>query len=219
MDNPDNYQNPTYLVDSDAELIRKKAENLVKDPNNKNKSAINLFYFVRDRIKYNPYNIVLDIESFKATVTLQRGYGFCVSKAILLAALARSIGLPTRVRFADIINHQLPEKLLDLIKDHTIYYHGFCEFFLGGKWVVVTPAFDREMCEETGLRTVEFDGKNSAVFHKKDLKGRPHINYLKYHKPSDLLPLAGIRRRYRGAYNYEVAREGEESDEQSYLRI
>ena len=46
-----------------------------------------------------------DCPSSGNSATLARGYGFCVNKAVLLAALARAVGIPARLGFADVRNH------------------------------------------------------------------------------------------------------------------
>jgi len=219
MNDQRQYLAPTYIVDSDSKPVKKKARNIIKNLIDPAEQTVNLFYFVRDGIKYNPYDIALNVENFRASYTLQKGFGFCVSKAVLLAALARATGIPARIRFANLVNHQVPQKLFDLIKDHVIYYHGFCEFFIKEKWISATPAFDNKMCREAGLKTVEFDGKTPAILPQEDLKGRPHIDYLKYHQLFHNLPMEQIREKYKDSYTYENTDIMGGSDEQSLLGI
>ena len=202
MNNLDIYLAPTLVVDSDSKIIQEKVENLTNGLGNMTESAVRMFYFVRDGIKYNPYDIPRDIDGYKASYTMQKGFGFCVTKAILLTALGRAAKIPTRLGFANLINHHPPQKLLEVMKTDIFYYHGFCEFYIDEKWIAATPAFDKEMCEKTGLKTVEFDGKTPAVLHKTDLEGKPSIDYLKYYEPSHDLPFEEIKRKWMEAYEY-----------------
>jgi transglutaminase-like putative cysteine protease len=159
--------------------VREKAQNLTADKENDVEKAKALFYFVRDEIKYNPYVLHNLAEHNKASVTLSRKEGYCVQKAILLAALARGAAIPARLGFADIRNHIIPQKLLELMHGSNLFiYHGYCELYIGQKWVKATPAFDLEMCQEHHIIPVEFDGKNNATFHRNNQKGKLHIEYV-----------------------------------------
>lgn len=175
------YLNPTTAIDCDSEIIRRKADNLaeqIEDPLDK---AIEVFYFVRDEIKYNPYAPHGTLEDHRASKTLERGEGYCVQKAILLAALSRAVGVPARLRFADIRNHIVPEKLKKFMGTNLFVYHGYDELYLRDKWVQATPAFDLEMCEKNQIKPVEFDGRNNAKFHSHNKNGELHIEYIQDH--------------------------------------
>ncbi len=37
---------------------------------------------------------------------------------------------------------------------------------------------DQAMCRENGLAVVDFDGSADAMFARRDLEGRPHIDYV-----------------------------------------
>jgi transglutaminase-like putative cysteine protease len=173
------YLKPTPVIDCNAPVVREKAQNLTRDKENDVEKAKALFYFVRDEIKYNPYVLHNLAEHNKASVTLSRGEGYCVQKAILLAALARAIRIPARPGFADIRNYITPQKLLELMHGNNLFiYHGYCELYIGQKWVKATPAFDLEMCQKHHIIPVEFDGKNNATFHRNNQEGKLHIEYV-----------------------------------------
>jgi len=173
------YLKPTPVIDCNAPPVREKAQNLTADKENDVEKAKSLFYFVRDEIKYNPYVLHNLVEHNKASVTLSRKEGYCVQKAILLAALARAIGIPARLGFADIRNYITPQKLLELMNGSNLFiYHGYCELYIGQKWVKATPAFDLEMCQKYHIIPVEFDGKNNATFHRNNQEGKLHIEYV-----------------------------------------
>jgi len=117
-------------------------------------------------------------EHFRASNTLARGEGFCIQKAALLIALSRAVGIPARFHFVILRNHLLPEKMAELLVSNVIPDHGFVEFYLNGKWVGATPAFDLEMCQKYGIIPVEFDGKTEAKFHLRTQDGKLHIEYI-----------------------------------------
>ncbi len=150
-----------------------------------NKTAIEnivkLYYRVRDEIAYNPYITDADIDksAFKASRTLKNKKGFCVVKAILLAASGRAIGIPSRLGFADVKNHLSSERLKYLMQTDIFAFHGYTEFYLNEKWVKATPAFDQRLCRVFKIRPLEFDGSSDSVFHEFSADGKRHMEYIK----------------------------------------
>lgn len=189
MEPMEKYLRPTYAIDCGNEAIKEKAADLTKGQQKVVGKAKNLFYFVRDGIKYNPYIFTNVPEEFRASVVLGSGEGFCIQKAVLLAALARAVGIPSRLRFADIRNHIVPEKLDKLNPGNVFFYHGYDELYIGGKWIKAAPIFDLRMCEENRIVPVEFDGKNDAILHSRNRDGKLHIEYIQDHGHYDDLPL------------------------------
>jgi transglutaminase-like putative cysteine protease len=176
----DKYLEPTFIVDSDNPDIIEKGQNLSRAQKNDVGKAIALFYFVRDEIKYNIYTKKSSPENFRASNTLLVKEGYCVQKAVLLAALARAIGIPAGIGFARIKNNLMPEKTLKWLTTNVLPFHGFCELYVGEKWVKATPAFDLAMCKNGRIVPVEFDGLRDAMFNPRNQDGQLHIEYLKY---------------------------------------
>lgn len=172
------YLKPTYYIDSDSPSIRLISRKLSTP--HPHETARALFYFVRDKIIYNPYSLFYLPEHYPASRTLEKGEGYCIQKAVLLAALARACSIPARLVFADITNHLMPPKLWKMMRTN-LFYHGYNELYLDGTWIRVTPTFDRGMCERLNLMPVEFDGRHPGTFHSHDLEGRLHIEYTKDH--------------------------------------
>jgi transglutaminase-like putative cysteine protease len=172
------YLKPTSTVNSDDPTIKNKAQEVTKGQKEVIEKARSLFYFVRDKIRYNPYLPRHLPEHFRASNTLARGEGFCIQKAALLIALSRAVGIPARFRFATLRNHLMPEKMAELFVSNVIPDHGFAEFHLDGKWVGATPAFDLEMCRKHRIIPSEFNGKNDAKFHSHTEDGKLHIEYI-----------------------------------------
>jgi len=197
------YLKPTFVIDSDSEVIKEKATLLTERCNSQEEKAKELFYFVRDKIKYNFYPSFRSIEDYRASKTLQREEGFCIQKALVLTALARAVGIPARLGFADIKNHLLPKKHVEMIGTNVLLYHGYSELWLNNKWVKVTPAFDIEMCNKFDIKPVEFDGVADAIFHERNKKGELHIEYLKYHGTFADLPFKEIIQAWKGFYAKE----------------
>jgi transglutaminase-like putative cysteine protease len=177
----EDYLKPTATIDCDNQLIREKAWNLTKGTNDTAAKAKNLFYWVRDEIEYNPLVPLEIFENYRASETLKRRVGFCVEKAAVLAALARAVGIPARLHFADIRNHLVSSRLLEVMGTNLFSYHGYTELYIDGKWVKATPAFDLKMCQEHRIIPVEFDGQNHALLHSHNSNGKLHIEYVKDH--------------------------------------
>lgn len=174
-----NFLEPTRFIDSDHESIREVVADLDMAQDPLWKRAVKMFRFVRDQIRYNPYSSMFNREDYLASEILARSYGYCVQKAIVLAALSRCAGIPCKLCFADIRNFQVSGNLLEAMGTDIFTYHGYNAFYLDGRWIKATPAFDLEMCEKHGFIPVDFDGKSDAVLHPNDRKGNRHIEYIR----------------------------------------
>jgi len=182
----------TPIIDSDSESVREKAQELTCGLDGTIEKAKALFYFVRDKIKYNVYVPKYPAEAFRASETLSRGQGYCVQKAVLLVALARAAGIPARLHFAMIRNNLIPPKLYKVMKSNIFPWHGYAELYLQEKWVKATPTFDLKMCQRQSIIPVEFDGQNDARFNRYNQEGKLHIEYLMDRGSFDDVPLEQI---------------------------
>ena len=184
----------TYTIESDHEKIIETAERVTRGLTGEVEKIVKLFYFVRDSIPYSMYMISVFKDDFRASKILEWGKGYCVQKAVLLTALGRASGIPSRLAFAKIKNYRVPPHVVQELKGNTFPRHGYNQFFLNGQWINATPTFNKDLCEKNGLPTVEFDGKKDAILPEKDLKGRPYIEYVEKFSPKDDLPFEWIRK-------------------------
>jgi transglutaminase-like putative cysteine protease len=184
----ENYLAPTYFLDSDhpavVSFVRQQTERAVT-PTEK---AVALFYAVRDGFRYDPYDIVLRRGALKASFLLTKTHGYCIEKAVLLAAAARCAGIPSRLGFVDVRNHIATEKLQAHLGTDVLAFHGYAELFLEGRWVQATPAFNLGLCQRLGVASLEFDGKNDAVFQEFDAQQGVFMEYLTEHGTFDDMP-------------------------------
>jgi transglutaminase-like putative cysteine protease len=141
-------------------------------------NAIALYYKVRDDIRYDPYSSSVDVEELKASRTLRIGRGWCVTKAILLAAVCRAAGIPARMGYADVRNHMSTAKMRERMQTDVFHWHSYTSILLEGKWVKATPAFNIELCTKFGLKPLEFDGREDSLYHPHDVAGNRHMEYL-----------------------------------------
>jgi transglutaminase-like putative cysteine protease len=190
----DNYLRPTEVIDSDAPPIREKALWLTEGKESDRERAIALYYFVRDSIRHEPYAAGFELTDYIASGTLQKGYGFCTHKSILLVALARAAGIPARIGFADIRDHLLSYKFRKMIGgNNLLIYHGYAELRIDGRWVHASPAVDAEACRQSGFVPVEFDGANDYRDSPVNQKGRKHIEWVQDRGTRDDFPWDEIR--------------------------
>ena len=180
MFSPDlqNYLQPTRFIDSDSSDIIAFAGTACEGTKGYIDKAVILYYAVRDGIYYDPYRIDFNPDALIASTVLSRGYGFCISKAVLLAALGRAQGIPSRLGFADVRNHLTTERFRRLMQTDILVFHGYTEFFLENKWVKATPAFNLTLCQRFGVNPLEFDGRSDSIFHEFDHQGNRHMEYV-----------------------------------------
>ncbi|MBS4038784.1 MAG: transglutaminase family protein, partial [Hydrogenophaga sp.] len=86
--------------------------------------AVSLVHAVRDEVRYDPYRIDLSAPGMRASTCLQQGFGWCVPKAVLMAAVARAADIPARLGFADVRNHMSTEKLRRTMGTDVFVWHG-----------------------------------------------------------------------------------------------
>jgi transglutaminase-like putative cysteine protease len=191
---------PTWFIDSDHPDVVEFAKETTEGAGSESERAVRLFYEVRDRIRYDPYSSNLEPETFKASLVLGRDATFCIPKAILLAAAARALGIPSRLGFADVRNHLATERLLRLLRTDLFVFHGYTELFLDGRWVKATPTFNLSLCEKFNVEPLEFNGRDDALLHPFDRERKRHMEYVRSHGSFDDMPLDEMTRAVREAY-------------------
>lgn len=176
----DKFLLPAPGVQSDHPKVVALAHEIIAGLDHPGEQARALFNYVRDTVRYSVSVPFEDLSDYLALNTLERGWGFCVQKAALLCALARAVGIPARLGFADIRNHLLPDYLDRMVPDKIIYCHSFVEWRLEGRWLKATPSFDKRLSEERGWHLVVFSLEADSLLPATDLAGRPHVEYLRY---------------------------------------
>lgn len=187
---------PTVFIGSEHPAVVETARGAVGESDNPTEVARRLFYWVR----YEPHQEFWNAGIYRASHTLEQRAGYCVQKAVLLAAMARASGVPARLGFADIRNHKTPPQMLEIMGTNLYVYHGYAELHLNGEWLKVTPAFDDETYERSGALTVEFDGEVDATLHPVDPDGQPHMEYVRYRGSYADVPVEEILRAFQETY-------------------
>ena len=175
---PEHCLQPGPVVDADHPTVVALARELIDPDASELQNAVSLYYWVRDQIRYNPYALDVSATGLSASHTLAQGEGWCVPKAILLAALCRAVGIPACLGYADVRNHLSTERLRRAMQTDVFYFHGYTSIFLQGRWVKATPAFNIELCEKFGLHPLEFNGREDSLYHEFDVAGNRHMEYI-----------------------------------------
>jgi transglutaminase-like putative cysteine protease len=194
------YLQPTPTIESDHAAIRAFAQESAAGARDEVATAVALYYAVRDGIRYDPYQMLLSVDGFKASRTLESGRGWCVPKAILLAAACRALDIPARLGFADVRNHLSTERMREHMKTDVFLWHGYTDIWLNGLWLKATPAFNVELCHKFRLKPLEFNGRSDSIYHPFDLDGNRHMEYLNFRGDYADTPIEAIVADFRASY-------------------
>lgn len=205
MESSEKYLASTPTLDFDNQVVGEFVEKHVSSSMSQKDIAIKLYYAVRDLFRYDPYRLDLTTNGMKASRTIEKGYGWCVTKAILLAACCRYAGIPARLGFGDVCNHMTTRRLREWMQTDVFYWHGYTDILLNGKWVKATPAFNLALCEKIGILPLEFDGESDSIFHPFDASGNKHMEYVNTRGTYADLPLDEILETFQEYYSILLA--------------
>jgi len=132
----DEYLKPTPFIQSDHQEIREIGKGIVSPEDSETVKAHKLVEWVYKNIKKRP---VLSIPN--ALHTLRNRMGDCNDHAVLLAALARAVGIPAEIE-AGLVYHQ-----------GRFYYHAWNVLYLG-HWVTADGAMGQFPADVTHIRLV-----------------------------------------------------------------
>lgn len=207
------YLQPTEFLDFDNQTVKDFAEKNTVGANSDTEKAVKLYYAVRDGFQYNPYLLDLRREGLTASNLLTRNRGYCVEKAVLLAASARAVGVPSRLSFYIVRNHIATEKLEKALKKNYLVFHGAAEVLLNGNWLKTTPAFNKSLCKYLGVEPLEFAGTKDSIFQEFDHQGNVFMSYLHdYGAFSDLpynLYLEELKKHYPHIFDNQEYTDGD----------
>jgi transglutaminase-like putative cysteine protease len=203
----DKYLLPTPIIDSDHESVHRFAMEATQGvPDGPVEKAVKLYYAVRDGIWYDPYYPFYLPAHYRASNVLKSGRGFCVCKASLLCAAGRACGIPSRVGFADVRNHLATKQLIEMMGTDLFVYHGYTEFYLEGKWVIATPAFNAELCQKHKVMPLDFNGREDSIFQAYNLEKRQFMEYVAYNGSYWDIPVDLIVAAWEAAYGKDRVR-------------
>ena len=109
--------------------------------------------------------------------------------------------------FATVRNHLATRELLDYIGSDLFVYHGYNEFFLNGKWVKATPAFNKELCHRHHVAPLEFNGHEDSIFQAYNNEDQRFMEYIDDHGVYADIPLKTILTAWEAVYGRERIQE------------
>ncbi len=180
--------------------MRAFAARAVGDAETNRERISRLFAAVRDEIRYDPYRLSHEPRDYVASNVIACGAAFCVPKAVVLTAVARSLGIPARVGFSDVKNHLQSPKLAERMGTDIFVFHGYSELYVDGAWRKATPAFNAELCERFGVPPLTFDGSADALLHPFAADGSAYMEYIRDRGVYADLPLASMLEVFAAAY-------------------
>jgi transglutaminase-like putative cysteine protease len=191
----------TPYIDSDHPAVIAFAREVTDGATTDRERASRLFAAVRERLRYDPYTVGMARAEYRASAQVGRDRAYCIPKAVLLCAAARSLGIPAWLGFADVKNHLSSEKLQRALNGHDLYiWHGYTALEIEGRVVKATPAFNAALCERFGVPPLEFDGVHDALLQPFDGQGRAYMEYVADRGLFEELPLDRILADFRAMY-------------------
>jgi transglutaminase-like putative cysteine protease len=202
---------PTALIDADHPAVQAFARQHAVGANVRER-AVALYYAVRDGFRYDPYRADLSPRGMRASTVLAQGYGWCVPKATLLAAVCRAAGIPARLGFADVRNHLSTERMRRNMGTEVFHWHGCTEIWIEQAWRKATPAFNLSLCQKFGLLPLDFNGLDDSIYHPFDQAGNRHMEYVAQRGSFDDVPLDAIMVDFRQHYPQWIANMAQQQD-------
>jgi transglutaminase-like putative cysteine protease len=163
------YLTVTELCDHDDPWLLEVAEEIVAGANKPAEKAIRIFYHVRDRVRFS-----ISFSRSKASQTLKRGYGDCVSKTNAQVALLRAQGIPARLRRVKVKSVILHHLITDFVYKQMppTASHFWPECYLNGKWISCEAFLDKPLYEgmlkrgmitQEQVPTIDWDGATDLI--------------------------------------------------------
>ncbi len=128
----------TVYCDFDHPAVSRVAKELANSGPDPAKVALAAFKHVRDNIRFGG-----DLVQVRASETLDKGYGACWNKSLLLVALLRSNKIPARMAYYPVKREFMRPAMGEACQTlpETIN-HCFTQVKLGGEWVAVDATLD-----------------------------------------------------------------------------
>lgn len=179
------YTKPTYYFDYDHPEFETFYQEHFQKQLSPLENLIKFYYLIRDKILYNPYHFKIQKKYYKASYIVHIKKTFCIPKAIAFCAVARKLGFPSKIGFADVKNHLSSERFLQFLNSDVFAFHGYSEIFISknfshsGIWVKATPAFDQELCKKFNVEPLNFDGNKDSIFQEYNSTNHKFMEYIR----------------------------------------
>jgi len=190
----------TYYFNYEDPIIQDLIAEFKDDSLTEVEKAWALYLKIRDGWRYNAYDISFNTETLKASNIAQKDHGHCIDKSILYISGLRALSIPANLHLAKVKNHIAVDRLIAKLGTNELTPHGMVDVFLNGKWVKATPAFNKELCEKTGVEPLEFDGEHDSIFQSFNDAGAEFMEYLEDYGSFEDVPIEFIEKNMRENY-------------------
>ena len=169
---PENMLEETFFCDFGHKSIQSRSEELGRGKNDHAELAKAVFGYVRDEIIFG-----FDQYQVKASETLQKGYGMCANKSLLMVAFLRHFQIPSRLAFMPIKRDFLKASwgfwYLTMSK---ILNHVIAEVYINERWIAVDPTLDENSYHKLyyplGVKWgIDWNGIDDCLLFKDDIVG------------------------------------------------
>jgi len=166
--NSSKFLTPTVIINSDHSNIKEKAEELTEGYRTREEKAKKLFEYVRD------LDVHKSCKSMVASDILKNNGTFsCYQRSILLSALCRSLNIPARLHWQEVIIKNWKDKNGE-ISDNS-FLHGITGIQLNSKWYLYEPSGSKDKWavwiqsnDVTSENTVKFYPDRDCLFLSTD---------------------------------------------------
>ncbi|MBC8175269.1 MAG: transglutaminase domain-containing protein [Candidatus Marinimicrobia bacterium] len=164
------------IFDFDSENILVLVRELIQEMTVEWETVKRLYEFVRDSIIYDFAPKIEDFSDWQASTILRTKRGFCHQKAILLATLFRSVGIPSALVFQTIIDHVLLDtRYRDMIPDGRLPMHALVAIYFEKKWYRLDATLDSELCIKKGYKIMKVIPGNETLLPETTQDCKPHF--------------------------------------------
>ncbi len=194
------YLESSYYYDFENDTIQSLISKFDKDSISDEEKTIGFYTKVRDGWIYDPYSISLSKENYRASRISKKSKGNCVEKSILLIAGLRALKIPARLHLGKVKNHIAVERLTEKFGSNELTPHGMVNVFLNNKWLKLSPAFNKELCEKFDVEPLEFDGKNNSFLQQYNSSGSLFMEYIEDYGYFEDVPLEFMKKNIKEHY-------------------
>ncbi len=190
----------SYFFDFEHNSIQEFISEFMAPSLTNKEKTIGLYTKVRDNWKYDPYSISIAKENYRASNIVQKTTGNCVEKSILLIAGLRALGIPARLHLGKVKNHIAVERLTEKFGSNELTPHGMVNVYLNKKWLKMSPAFNKTLCEKLDVEPLEFDGENSSFLQAYNSTGNRFMEYTDDYGHFEDVPLEFMKKNIKEHY-------------------
>lgn len=194
------YLEPTYYFDFENILVQHLISEFKTEVLSDKEKAIGIYIKVRDNWRYDPYSISLSKEKYKSSHIAEKQSGNCLEKSIILIACLRALGISARLHLGKVKNHIAVERLVEKFGSNELTPHGMVNVHLNDKWLKMSPAFNKSLCEKLNVEPLDFDGENNSFLQQYNSQGSRFMEYLDDYGHFEDVPLDFMKKNIKEHY-------------------